>query len=230
MKHESVIEARIAGTPIDFLEDFDDDNLVIHPLKRAFDLVVAIPALIFLSPLLFAIAIGVRLSSAGPSIFFQERCGLGGRMFQCLKFRTMVVDAKERLEQILMDDPDLAEEWKANQKLRKDPRITPFGLFLRKTSLDELPQLVNIIRGDMSIIGPRPIVASERSRYGEDMVSYNRVRPGVTGLWQISGRNDTTYEERVALDVEYVEAWSLKRDLEIFFKSIPAILFSRGAY
>lgn len=200
------------------------------PWKRALDLLIAAPLAVFLSPLLLVLALAIRCSDRGPALFVQTRYGLGGRTFSCFKFRTMVADAGERLEALLAADPAAREEWARDRKLRNDPRITRFGRFLRKSSLDELPQLINILRGEMSIVGPRPIVREEIERYGRSFGHYCAVRPGVTGLWQISGRNDTTYEERVALDVEYVERWSIWLDLRIIALTLPAVLFSRGAY
>lgn len=199
-------------------------------LKRALDLAIAIPMLVFLAPLLLLLGALVQFTDRGPAFFVQRRCGLNGKMFDCVKFRSMVVDADARLKALLEADPVAREEWARDQKLRNDPRLTRIGKFLRKTSLDELPQLWNIIRGDMSIVGPRPIVSSEITRYGVHYADYCAVRPGVTGLWQVSGRNDTTYDERVQLDVRYVQTWTIWLDLEIIFGTVPAVLFSRGAY
>ncbi len=199
-------------------------------LKRAMDVAIALPALIFLLPVLGLIALAIKLDDGGPVLFAHRRRGKDGRTFRCLKFRTMVKNAEARLAEILAADPVKAQEWARDQKLREDPRVTRLGRFLRKSSLDELPQLWNILRGEMSIVGPRPIVSDEVARYGEDIVFYDRVRPGVLGLWQISGRNDTTYEARVALDVEYAQTRSLPGDLAILVRSVPAVLLSRGAY
>ncbi len=200
------------------------------PFKRLFDIATSSIALVFLLPLLAPIALLIRLSDGGPALFVQERIGLDGRKFRCFKFRTMVVDAQARLDKLLSEDPVARREWAADQKLRNDPRITGLGAFLRKSSLDELPQLLNIIKGDMSVVGPRPIVEKETARYGSAFSYYCEVRPGLTGLWQISGRNDTTYAERVALDVKYVRHWTPLGDLKIVALTIPAILFSSGAY
>lgn len=199
-------------------------------LKRCLDLAIAIPALVFLLPVLILIAVAIWLDDGAPVVYRQNRRGLRGEMFRCRKFRTMVVDAEERLQHILETDPVRAAEWARDQKLRDDPRLTGIGGFLRKTSLDELPQLLNIIAGDMSIVGPRPIVDNEVRRYGEDIAYYDSVRPGVLGLWQVSGRNDTTYDERVALDVRYAREQSVMMDLKILVLAVPAVLFSKGAY
>lgn len=198
-------------------------------LKRATDLIVALTAFIFLLPVLIPIAIMVRLSDGGPAIFRQKRIGLDGREFLCYKFRSMHVDSKQQLAELLERDPQARAEWKATQKLENDPRITALGNFLRKSSLDELPQLLNIIKGDMSIVGPRPIVRNEIEKYGEYFEHYKSVRPGLTGLWQVSGRSETTYDERVALDVTYVNQRSYLADLKIIAMTVPAVLMSDGA-
>ncbi len=199
-------------------------------LKRFMDLAIAIPALIFLAPIFLIIAITVFIDDGRPIIFSQKRRGRNGRYFTCYKFRTMVPDAAERLEVLLASDPAKRREWEADQKLKDDPRLISTGKFLRRFSLDELPQLINIIRGEMSVVGPRPIVESEVRRYGEDIVHYDSVRPGVVGLWQINGRNNTTYAERVKLDVKYAATQSFIVDLCILMKSIPAVLGRNGAY
>ncbi len=199
-------------------------------LKRVMDLVIAIPMAIFLLPAYILLAAIIYADDKGPILFKQTRRGMNGKPFTCLKFRTMVTDASERLERLLATDPVLRAEWEATQKLKNDPRITGVGGFLRKYSLDELPQLWNIIKGEMSIVGPRPIVDDEVRRYGNHIDHYDHVRPGVVGLWQINGRNDTSYEKRVQLDVSYAETRNVLLDLKILFGSIPAILLKRGAY
>jgi undecaprenyl-phosphate galactose phosphotransferase len=196
--------------------------------KFSFDFIIALLALVFLSPLLLAITAYIR-TDGGPALYAQERIGRDGRRFRCFKFRSMVVDAERRLNDLLASDPEAAAEWAAVHKLTADPRVTEIGAFLRKTSLDEIPQLLNVLRGEMSLVGPRPIVQDEIARYGNDIVSYCAVRPGVTGLWQVSGRSDTTYARRIQLDVAYVKNWSLWRDISILFWTIPAVLLRRGA-
>ncbi len=196
--------------------------------KICLDVSVGLLLLLILSPLLIAIMVYVR-SDGGPALFAQMRVGRGGRLFPCFKVRTMVVDAEERLAGLLLSDPEAAREWARSQKLRKDPRITPIGALLRQTSLDELPQLLNVVRGDMSLVGPRPIVASEVSKYADSIGFYCAVRPGITGLWQVSGRSSTSYDERVELDVRYVKHWSLYQDLRILCRTVPAVLLRRGA-
>jgi Undecaprenyl-phosphate galactose phosphotransferase WbaP len=199
-------------------------------VKRTMDMVLSVAVLVFTAPLLLLIAVLIKISDGGPVLFVQRRCGLNGRTFRCYKFRTMRVDAAERLERLLACDPVAAAEWAKDQKLRNDPRVTPIGRLLRKSSLDELPQLFNILRGEMSVVGPRPIVSSEIYRYGSHFPFYTAVRPGVVGLWQVSGRNDVDYDRRVQLDVEYVQNWSAWADVKILAKSIPVVLFARGAY
>lgn len=196
---------------------------------RALDVVIALAALILVAPLMLMIVIAIR-RSGGPALFRQARIGRGGKTFTCLKFRTMHVDSDAILERLLRDDPDARAEWERDRKLRCDPRVGKTGSFLRKTSLDELPQLFNVLFGSMSIVGPRPIVASERIRYGRYFDAYCRVRPGITGLWQISGRSATTYRRRIACDVAYVRSKCHMVDLRIIAQTIPAVCFARGAY
>ena len=197
-------------------------------LKTGLDIVLALIALLLLSPLWLAIAALVK-RDGGPVLYAQTRLGRDGRHFRCLKFRTMVVDADQRLQQLLSTDPDAAAEWNERHKLAQDPRITAIGAVLRSTSLDEIPQLLNVVMGDMSLVGPRPITDSEVSRYAEAFPFYCAVRPGITGLWQVSGRSETSYDHRVELDVRYVQTWSLLQDIVIVLKTIPAVLLRRGA-
>lgn len=199
------------------------------PTKRVFDIVVAIFGLIFFGPILIGFAVAIKLSDGGPAIFTQMRRGKGGRMFRCYKLRSMVPNASERLKTLLASDVDARHEWNLTQKLQNDPRITRIGRFIRKTSIDELPQFFNILRGDMSLVGPRPIIDKEVSRYGKYIADYDKVRPGLTGLWQVSGRCDLDYAERVALDAKYANTRSFWGDLKISVLTVPAVLFSRGA-
>jgi len=196
--------------------------------KVGLDVVAAALLITVAAPCLLAIAILIRLDG-GPALFAHRRLGAHGRYFHCLKFRTMVVDADEALERILATDPKRAQEWNATQKLQDDPRITRMGYFLRKTSLDELPQLINVLRLEMSLVGPRPIVENEARFYGQQIDHYYAVRPGVTGLWQVSGRSDTSYDRRVRLDTWYVTNWSIWHDFVILLKTIPAVLKQGGA-
>nr|WP_325248969.1 sugar transferase [Amylibacter sp.] len=197
--------------------------------KRVFDVVFATVLLIFFSPFMVLIAATIWASDRQKVIFAHTRVGRNGRPFNCLKFRTMCIDADLRLAQMLQNDPAARAEWERTQKLVNDPRLTAIGHFLRKTSLDELPQLWNVLRGDMSMVGPRPIVAAEAKHYRASFAEYKSVRPGLTGAWQISGRSDTTYEERVALDVDYVQNNSFIGDLKIVVKTVSVVLGGQGA-
>lgn len=219
---------QITGVRIE--PDYSDQVLTsIDPFKRTFDIVISLIALIVLAPLIAVFALMVRLQDGGSAFFAQTRYGLHGRTFKCYKLRSMSSDAAERLERILETNPALRREWQSAQKLQNDPRITPLGNFLRKSSIDELPQLWNVLRGDMSIVGPRPIVKNEIQKYGDSYRYYTAVRPGLTGLWQVEGRADTTYDERVDMDVKYVRTRSFVSDFWIVLKTIPAVLASRGA-
>jgi lipopolysaccharide/colanic/teichoic acid biosynthesis glycosyltransferase len=194
------------------------------------NMVVALGALVFLLPVMLLIAITVHVQDGGPVLFAHRRIGLNGRTFRCLKFRSMAVDAEQRLAALLESDPAARAEWEADHKLRQDPRVTRLGAFLRKTSLDELPQLLNVLRGDMSLVGPRPIVEAEVEKYGRRFRDYCAVKPGITGLWQVSGRNDTGYRTRVALDSVYARRRHLGLDAYIIVATVPAVLTRRGSY
>ena len=198
-------------------------------LKTMFDQVVAIMLVTLLAPLFCALAVLVR-RDGGPALFRHRRIGVGGRVFECIKFRTMVTNADDVLRWNIEADPAVAAEWAATQKLRNDPRITRIGQFLRRSSLDELPQLLNVLRGEMSLVGPRPIVQAEVARYGSGIQYYYAAKPGLTGLWQVSGRSDMSYARRVRLDVWYVRNWTLWHDIAILFKTIPAVFLQRGAH
>ena len=199
-------------------------------ITRLFDIVVAVLMLVFLAPLMALVAIAVFLVDPGPVLFGHARLGAGGKTFSCLKFRSMVLDAEERLQHLLLTDPAAQAEWEIGHKLKSDPRVTRIGAFLRRTSLDELPQLFNVLRGEMSLVGPRPIVAAEIRRYGRYFSDYCSVRPGLTGLWQISGRSDTSYRRRVALDVTYCRSRSAGLDVKILFLTGTVVIFGTGSY
>ncbi|MDE9550824.1 undecaprenyl-phosphate galactose phosphotransferase WbaP [Xenorhabdus bovienii] len=198
-------------------------------LKRGFDIIVSSLLLVLLSPLF--LFIGWKVSRDGASPFYgHERIGQEGHRFKCLKFRSMIINSEEVLENLLKIDLNAMEEWKKDFKLKNDPRITPIGHFLRKTSLDELPQLINVLKGEMSLVGPRPIVEEELIRYGDDKSYYLMAKPGMTGLWQVSGRNDVDYTTRVYLDSWYVKNWALWNDIAILFKTVNVVLKRDGAY
>jgi exopolysaccharide production protein ExoY len=190
---------------------------------------VALGALIFLAPLMIIVALAVFLQDGGPIVFAHRRIGKDGQAFPCLKFRSMAVDAERRLAELLASDPAARAEWAASHKLKADPRVTPLGDFLRRSSLDELPQLFNVLRGEMSLVGPRPVVHAESAHYGHWFESYCSVRPGITGLWQVSGRSDVSYRQRVALDVLYVRRKCLAMDFGILVQTVPAVFLRRGS-
>jgi undecaprenyl-phosphate galactose phosphotransferase len=196
--------------------------------KITFDVLMAALLLAVLSPLFLALTVVIR-RDGGPTLFAHKRVGMRRRPFGCLKFRTMVVDADRVLAETLARDPVLLTEWVTTRKLSDDPRVTRVGHFLRKTSLDELPQLINVLRLEMSLVGPRPIVESEIPLYGEDIAQYYATRPGLTGLWQVSGRSNITYARRVQLDVWYVNNWTIWHDIVVLLKTIPAVLGREGA-
>jgi exopolysaccharide production protein ExoY len=195
--------------------------------KRAFDVILAVPLLIIFSPL-FVVSSMLVAMDGGPVIYGHKRVGHAGRTFPCYKFRTMIMDAPDILDEYLALHPTAAVEWQQCQKLDTDPRITGIGQLLRRTSLDEVPQLLNVIRGEMSLVGPRPVTETELSRYGEHASSYMAARPGMTGLWQVSGRNRLSYAERVALDMEYLRTQSLWRDFVILFKTVKVLIIGDG--
>lgn len=198
-------------------------------LKRAFDIVGAgVLGLVF-SPLMLVITLLLR-NEGSPVIYRHRRVGRDGKTFECLKFRSMVPDAERKLRELLDQHPQLKAEWLQDHKLRNDPRITGLGRFLRRTSLDELPQIWNVLRGEMSLVGPRPVVREELLRYGRSLPVYLSAKPGITGLWQVTGRNDTDYRRRVALDVYYVRKQNLLLDLYILFKTSGVVLRGGGAY
>ena len=199
-------------------------------VKRAFDVLAASALLLALLPLMLFIAVALYSFERGSVLYGHDRIGYRGKRFRCLKFRSMVPNSAEVLEQYLAQNAAARAEWEASQKLRHDPRITPIGKFLRVTSLDELPQLINVIRGDMSLVGPRPIVQAEVARYGSNIEAYASTRPGITGLWQVSGRSDVDYDRRVMLDATYVSTWSLPGDLLILCRTVKVVFSQSGSY
>lgn len=198
-------------------------------IKAALDRVGAAGALLAFAPLFAYLAWQVK-KDGGPAFYGQVRVGRDGKSFKCWKFRTMIVNAEQVLQKILAEDPEAKAEWDRDFKLKNDPRVTKVGAFLRKTSLDELPQLWNVLKGEMSLVGPRPITDKEKIFYGTKIKDYLAVNPGMTGLWQVSGRNDVTYAERVSLDSHYVHNWSLMRDIRIMFQTVGVMLHRKGAY
>jgi exopolysaccharide production protein ExoY len=205
---------------------------VIHDasLVRLMDVTIVFLALLFLLPLMVVIALAIVAQDGGPIFFAHRRIGRDGRPFYCLKFRSMAIDAESRLGALLASNPIARAEWARDHKLRSDPRVTPLGAFLRRSSLDELPQFFNVLRGEMSVVGPRPIVEAEIYRYGRRFRHYCAVKPGITGLWQVSGRTDVDYRARVAMDCLYVKSKSPLLYVWIIVATIPAVLMRRGSY
>jgi Undecaprenyl-phosphate galactose phosphotransferase WbaP len=199
-------------------------------VKRFMDLVIVIFGGLLVLPILLVIALLIKLDSQGKILYKQERIGINGKHFFTYKFRTMVADAEQKLQQLLETDPAFMKEWLDNYKLQKDPRITKIGKFLRRTSIDEFPQLINILKGEMSLVGPRPIIDDEVEKYGEDYTRVFSVKPGLTGLWQVSGRSDSNYIDRVAYDIYYQQSWSVWLDLWIIFKTFGVVIIGKGAY
>lgn len=197
-------------------------------LKRGMDVFGSLVIGLVFSPLILLIFVSMARSGVSP-IFRHRRVGVNGKVFECLKFRTMVPNAEAALQKILRENPDLQDEWNRNHKLNDDPRVTRLGRFLRRTSLDELPQLWNVLRGEMSLVGPRPVTREELLRYGRSVLFYTMVKPGITGLWQVSGRSETDYRRRVAIDVCYVRNQSALLDLWILLKTTVVVVGRRGA-
>jgi exopolysaccharide production protein ExoY len=199
-------------------------------VRRLFDIGVASAILLIVLPFLIVLAAVLYISDPGPLFFRHRRIGFRGRYFHCLKFRSMKVNSDAILMDHLQRNPEARREWAETHKLRNDPRVTTIGAIVRKLSLDEFPQLLNVLAGDMSIVGPRPIVEAEVRRYGRHFEHYCLVRPGLTGLWQTSGRNDTSYQQRVEMDVAYVGRRSLMFDTWLILKTVPAVLLAKGSY
>jgi len=199
-------------------------------IKRWFDSIVAAFLLLLLAPLFILVALAIKGLDRGPVFFRHRRIGFRGAEFDCLKFRTMTPDAEQLLSRYLADDREAAREWRETHKLKNDPRTTVLGRVLRRSSVDELPQLLNVLKGEMSLVGPRPIVRDELPKYGRFVTEYITARPGLTGLWQVSGRNDIDYSERVTLDCQYVREWNLWQDLTIMVKTFRILVNGRGCY
>jgi Undecaprenyl-phosphate galactose phosphotransferase WbaP len=199
-------------------------------IKRCWDILLVLVSMPVMLPILGAVSAVILLNSPGPVFYSHRRIRKNGAFFSMWKFRTMCVNSTEVLEEYLARHPAAHAEWSQTHKLRRDPRITPLGSFLRRYSLDELPQLWNVLMGQMSLVGPRPIVAAEVEKYGDHFESYCRVKPGLTGLWQVSGRSELSYDARVALDCEYVRRWSLTKDFMILLKTFASVVNQDGAF
>lgn len=221
--------------------DFQSGSIGLHPaagraipvgerVDTGINFILALAVFVFILPLLVLIALAILCQDSGPVVFAHKRVGRNGRPFYCLKFRSMAADAEARLAEVLRTDPAAQAEWDRDHKLKNDPRITTLGNFLRRSSLDELPQLFNVLRGEMSLVGPRPIVFDEARKYGRRFDNYCAVKPGITGLWQVSGRNDVSYTSRVAMDCLYARKKSLVLDMWILAATVPAVLCRRGSY
>ena len=230
VRHQSIAEPGLTAgqhaepTPVKVMP-FGSAGLI-----RLFDIVSATALLLCMLPLLVVLAIALQIDSPGPLFFTQQRVGRNGKLFRCFKFRTMCVNADQVLVRHLAECEKAREEWLRNFKLRDDPRVTRLGVIVRRLSFDEFPQLLNIIAGDMSVVGPRPIIRAEIDSYGRHFATYCAVRPGLTGLWQVSGRSDVCFKKRVRLDCYYIARKSLVNDLAIVFRTIPVVLMARGAY
>lgn len=222
---EMVVEGVAPGNPL----NISDAPPPFH-FSRVLDILGVLVLLVFAAPLMVIVALLVKLQDGGPVFYGQQRLGYGGRTFKCWKFRSMVVDADLKLAMVLATDPAARQEWEADHKLRNDPRITALGRFLRKSSLDELPQFFNILAGQMSLVGPRPIVVAEATRYGRWFKVYCSTRPGLTGLWQVSGRNNVDYRRRVALDVLFARRRSLRLYIGVVLATVPSVLKRDGSY
>jgi len=193
-------------------------------IKRAFDVTIASTTLLLMAPTMILVALLILVTMGRPIFFMQQRVGFNRKLFGCLKFRTMVSDAGDRLAAYLAANPEAAKAWGETQKLKHDPRVTWLGKILRKSSLDELPQLFNVLWGEMSCIGPRPVLQDELKRYGDHDVDYAKAKPGLTGMWQVNGRSKTSYAHRINCDRYYVRRWSVALDCRILFKTIPAVM------
>lgn len=228
MNDTNTCQAETRNTPLFCPQSCKIQHL---PLKRTLDIIFSLSVLILLSPLFLTIALLISFTSEGNAIYYQKRIGRGGSYFRCYKFRTMYKNSETILHHILTKDPEKRKEWDESHKLKNDPRVTPIGSFLRKTSLDELPQFWNVLKGDLSVVGPRPVVKEEIIKhFGAKAPKIFSVRPGITGLWQISGRSDTSYSQRIALDEYYVENRNILIDLKIIALTIPSMIFKKGAY
>lgn len=223
---EAKASVRDTGKP----DPLRPDGVVSAGLIRLADIVISLCLLVFLLPVLIILAVCVRLSDGGPVFYAQSRLGFGGKGFKCYKFRSMRVNSAQLLADYLREDASVRLEWEREHKLKNDPRVTRLGHIIRKTSLDELPQLWNVLKGDMSLVGPRPIVSEEVVKYGRSFTAYGSVMPGITGLWQVMGRNDVCYNRRVAMDRLFARRRSFKLYVFILCATVPAVLLQKGSY
>lgn len=198
--------------------------------QRTVDLGLALVLLFICLPIMLLVAAAIYIEDGGPIFYVQPRVGRWGKVFDCLKFRSMGRNADARLYDVLLTDPVARAQWTNNRKLARDPRVTRVGRVIRRQSLDELPQLLNVLKGQMSVVGPRPIMIEEQKLYGRRLAAYVKVRPGITGLWQVSGRGDASFRSRIAMDMVYLRSRRLRSDLKILARTVPAVLSSRGSY
>ena len=224
------IESLVDGHVVLFRMRNNLKNKWNRAIKFVFDMILTVIGGIVISPILLLIALWIKMDSPGPIIFKQKRVVQHGKEFNCYKFRTMCTDAKEKLEELLKKDPEARKEWEENFKLKNDPRVTSSGKFLRSTSLDELPQIFNVLKGEMSLVGPRPIISQEIHYYGKFIEDYYMVRPGITGMWQTSGRSDTGYSLRVQMDTWYVRNWNFWFDIVLLWRTMKVVIQRKGAY
>ncbi|MFY0610013.1 MAG: sugar transferase [Hyphomicrobiaceae bacterium] len=205
----------------------NDPGPVGGSMKRCVDILIAVTLIMLLWPLMTIVTLLIKINMGGPVIFAHQRVGANGKAFKCYKFRTMISNAEQALLQHFADNPESKREWETTAKLRNDPRVTKLGRLLRRSSIDELPQLLNVLKGDMSCVGPRPVVAAELAPYGEHASDYLAARPGLSGIWQVSGRSNIGYGTRIKLDSLYVRRWSMALDMAILLATIPAVLRSK---
>jgi Undecaprenyl-phosphate galactose phosphotransferase WbaP len=224
------VEIVLATSTPSALIDLPRRSFLPWTVKRSLDLAVSVVLLILCASVFLTVALIIKLTSRGPVFYRHARRGRSGATFNVLKFRTMQFQGDRVLADHFASNPKLRAEWQLSQKLKQDPRVTPVGKWLRRFSLDELPQLLNVIAGDMSLVGPRPIVDAEVRKYGPRFDFYQRVRPGITGLWQVSGRSDTTYQQRTEFDEYYVRNWSILLDLQILVRTVRVVVSGNGAY
>ena len=210
-------------------KEVNNNKYVYFFVKRLFDIILSLLGLIILSPVLIIVAILIKIDSKGPAFFVQERIGKNGKIIKIFKYRSMVINAEEKLEKLMQKNPEIKKEYTENKKLSRDPRITKMGYYIRRYSVDELPQLLNVLIGNMSLVGPRPYLPREQKDMGKYYNDVIKCKPGITGLWQVSGRSDVSFNERLKLDKEYAAKRGLVYDIKIFFRTFGAVLGKKGA-